>query len=258
MTFVSSGSTFGETPVTQPVNGIAVAPPELLHCDRGQRRRLIAESLLSDVFQGRLRAGAHLVMQDLADRFGVSQTPVREALITLEGVGIVDLAPNRGAIVRCVSAAEVREVCQVRRALECEAVRLACGRTALAELHKLATGFRRMLTGTRQRRGRYIEEARRLDSRLHDLIAESCGNRFLAKELGRLKLLFRALRDVAWEWEQANCDRHRFAEEAREHLAIVEALLAGDARAASHAMARHIRAGAKYWTRALPEAAPAS
>lgn len=237
-----------------PVHEIAVPAPESPRFDRGQRRRLIAESLLADVFQGRLRAGAHLVMQDLAERFGVSHTPVREALITLEGVGIVDMAPNRGAVVRRVTAAEVREVSQVRRALECEAVRLACGRTSLAELHKLAAGFRRMLTGgTRQRPGRYIDEARRLDSRLHDTIAESCGNRFLAKELGRLKLLFRALRDVAWEWEQANRDQHRFAEEAREHLAIVEALLAGDARAASRAMARHIRAGAKYWSRALPD-----
>lgn len=240
-----------------PVNGNAV-PADAPRFDRGQRRRQIAESLLADVFQGRLRAGAHLVMQDLAERFGVSHTPIREALITLEGVGIVDMAPNRGAVVRRVTAADVREVSQVRRALECEAVRLACGRTALAELHKLAAGFRRMLSGAQPRRGRYIEEARRLDSRLHDLIAESCGNRFLAKELGRLKLLFRALRDVAWEWEQANRDQHRFMEEAREHLAIVEAMLAGDGRAASRAMTRHIRAGAKYWSRALPDATKAS
>ena len=65
-------------------------------------------------------------------------------------------------------------------------------------------------------------------------------------------MLFRAFRDVAWEHDEARNDFHRLAEEAREHLAIVEALLAGDARAAARAMARHIRSGVRYWSRAMP------
>ena len=92
-----------------------------------------------------------------------------------------------------------------------------------------------------------------MDSRLHDAIARSCGNTLLAKEIGRLTILFRAFRDVAWECEAARCDYRRLAAEAHEHLAIVEALMAGDRRAASRAMARHIHSGMKYWCRALPE-----
>jgi len=65
-------------------------------------------------------------------------------------------------------------------------------------------------------------------------------------------VLFRAFRDVAREHDGARNDFHRLAEEAREHLAIVEALLAGDARAAARAMAQHIRSGSKYWSRAMP------
>jgi DNA-binding GntR family transcriptional regulator len=99
---------------------------------------------------------------------------------------------------------------------------------------------------------RFIEKARAVDSRLHDCIAESCGNAFLAKEISRLKILFRALRDVAWERAEARNDFHRLAEEAREHLAIVEALLARDPKAAARAMALHIRSAVKYWSRALP------
>src|SRR5712692_3697809 len=98
---------------------------QALKCDHGLRRQTLAASLLADVFQGRLRAGEHLVTQELAERFGVSPTPIREALITLAGVGIIDLLPNRGAIVRRVTPHEVREVCQVRRVLECEATRSA-------------------------------------------------------------------------------------------------------------------------------------
>ena len=233
------------------LDGAAAANGNASYCDRGQRRQAIVESLLAEVCQGRLRAGEHLVTQELSARFQVSHTPIREALIALAGIGIVDLAPNRGAIVRNVTAKEVREICQVRRVLECEATRLACGRIGLGELHDLAGQLRRLMTARRRVNGGFIERARAVDSRLHDLIAESCGNVFLAKEIGRLKLLFRACRDVAWEWNQANRDYHRFAEEAREHLAIVEALLEGDAKAASRAMAAHIRSGLKYWSRAV-------
>jgi DNA-binding GntR family transcriptional regulator len=173
--------------------------------DHGLRRQVVVEKLLGDVFQGRLRAGEHLVMQELSDRLGVSPTPIREALIALAGIGIVELLPNRGAVVRRFTSNDIRELCQVRRALECEATRLACGRLDLAELDALATDFRRMQSA-RRLNVRFIEKARRLDSRLHDLIAEACGNRFLAQELSRLKLLFRAIRDVAWEREKANAD----------------------------------------------------
>ncbi len=221
-------------------------------CHHGLRRQTIVQSLLADVFQGRLRAGAHLVTQELAERFGVSHTPIREALIALAGIGIIDLLPNRGAVVRRVTPHEVREVCQVRRALECEAARSACGRIDLAELHALAEQLRRMIAAKARPSTRFIEQARAVDSRLHDLIADSCGNAFLAKEIGRLKTLFRVFRDVAWQHDEARNDFHRLAEEAHEHLAIVEALLAGDARAAGRAMAQHIRSGVRYWSRAMP------
>jgi DNA-binding GntR family transcriptional regulator len=235
-------NTQSETSSLIPVQGIGV--------DHGQRRRLVTESLLAEIFQGKIQAGKHLVIKDLADRFEVSPTPVREALVALEGIGIVDLVPNRGAVVRKVSAVEVKEICQVRKALECEATRSACGRIELAQLHDLAEQFRRM-QATTDPTDMFLETARQLDSRLHDLIADSCPNRFLGREISRLKLLFRAFRDVAWEWKQANDDYHRYREEAREHLAIVECLLKGESKPAARAMAWHIRSGVKYWSRAL-------
>lgn len=226
----------------------------------GHRRREIVQQLLTDVFQGKLKAGERLVVTALANRFQVSQSPIREALVTLEGIGIVDIAANRGAVVRKVSGQEIREICQVRRALECQAVRLACGRIDLAELHELAGAFRTAArpAATKRRPGvaamkKRIEVARGLDSRLHDLIASSCGNQFLTRELSRLKLLFRSFRDVAWSTRSTASDVARFCNEAKEHLAIVEALLAEDGKAASKAMSRHIRMGVKYWTRGLPQ-----
>lgn len=220
--------------------------------DRGSRRHAIVESLLADVFAGRLHAGQHLVTQDLAERFGVSHTPIREALIALAGSGIIDLLPNRGAVVREVTAKEVREVCQVRRVLECEAVRRACGRIDLHTLEKLAADLQQLADRPEHSDPKYIERARAVDSRLHDTIAAACDNAFLARELARLKTLFRAFRDVSWSYARSRNDFRRLAGEAREHLAIVEALLAGDGKAAARAMSQHIRSGVKYWTRALP------
>jgi DNA-binding GntR family transcriptional regulator len=111
------------------------------------------------------------------------------------------------------------------------------------------------LTQTPAKNGaRFIKKARELDNRLHDLIAASCGNSFLAKEINRLKILFRAFRDVSWDRYEVEADGHRLAEEAHEHLAIMQALAANDRKGASKAMSRHIQSGVKYWSRALPDA----
>jgi DNA-binding GntR family transcriptional regulator len=225
-------------------------PP--LACDHGNRRRTIVASLLADIFQSRLYAGQRLVTDELAQRFGVSHTPIREALIELAGIGIVDLFPNRGALVRQVTARDVREICQVRRILECAATRTACGRIDLPELHRLAKEIRALMSVSSPSEATFIQRARVLDSRLHDLIAESCGNAYLANELSRLKILFRACRDVAWEHDKAHNDYHRIAEEGDEHLAIVDALIEGDGKAAAKAMASHIRSGIRYWSRSMP------
>lgn len=230
--------------------------PELPHhalpCDHGQRRRVITESLLADVFQGRLIGGQHLVIHDLAARYDVSPTPIREALVALEGLGVVEFFPNRGAVVRRLSATDVREICQVRRALECEAVRLATGRIEAEELAALAEDCRRIQSAHRPT-VRVIERSKIVDSRLHDLIAERCGNRLLSQEINRLKLLFRAFRDTAWQRCAAIRDHHRLVEEAIEHQEIVEYLRIGNRSAAVRSMARHIDGGLKYWTQALPD-----
>ena len=233
---------------------VSDARTETLKCDHGLRRQTIVQSVLVDVFQGQLRAGQHLVTQELANRFGVSHTPIREALIALAGIGIIDLLPNRGAVVRRVTAKDVREICQVRRALECEATRHACGRIDLAELDALAADIKKLMAVKLASAARFIDQARSVDSRLHDLIASSCGNAFLAAELGRLKILFRGFRDVSYTRHEERNDLRRLAEEAREHLAVVEALLAGNRREAARAMSRHIKSGVKYWSRALPDA----
>ncbi|CAN5563876.1 GntR family transcriptional regulator [soil metagenome] len=212
----------------------------------------LVQSVLSEVLNGHWKPGQHLVGQELADRYGVSQTPIREALITLAGIGIVDLLPNRGAVVRSITVQEVREVCQVRRVLECEATRSATSQIDIDSLEAMAVEMRSLATAEQGPDAMTV--ARDIDNRFHDLISSACENTLLAREIGRLKLLFRAYRDTAWDRVSAKNDYSRIAVEAAEHLAIVESLTARDASGAARAMASHIRSGERYWCRYMTSA----
>ena len=203
--------------------------------------------ILAEIFQGKLAAGQRLVAQDLAERYGVSQTPIREALIALAALGTIDLLPNRGAIVRRVGKCEVREVCQVRRILECEAVRLACGKMTAKSLDEIADAIRQIRSRCHMPNEELVRIALVVDSRLHDEIAAACGNELLAREIGRLKLLFRAFRDGSWERMATLNDYSRLAMEADDHLRIIDALKANDPVSAVDAMAKHIESGERYW-----------
>jgi DNA-binding GntR family transcriptional regulator len=204
---------------------------------RGSLRAQVAARLVTGVFAGNLRSGQRLVVQQLAKTYEVSPTPVREALVEMASLGLVDLLPNRGAIMRPFGPAEVSEISQIRRLLETEATRNACGRIPPDELSALDLELRRLLVLPRDQT--WDRDARAADTRLHGLIAESCGNLRLAVEIGRYLVLFRALRDVC-HLRDAGTNYAR-ADDVPEHLAIIRPLLEADAKGAAQAMDRHIR-----------------
>ena len=213
--------------------------------DHGLRRQAIVRAILTDVFHGKYRAGQRLVTEALANRFKVSHTPIREALIELGTSGVVNLLPNRGAVVRKVTARDVREVLQVRKVLECEAVRGAAKRADRAKTEALSADIRALAATPVGPEA--VAKARELDNTLHDFICANCGNGFLQSELTRLRTLYQAYRDVTWDLEEARSDFHRIGVEAAEHLAILAALQSRDAKAAVRAMTAHIRSGVTYW-----------
>ena len=217
------------------------------NCARGTRRQAAVDRLLTGILEGRLRPGQRLVVQSLAETLGLGRMPIREALLILAGIGVVEVRPNRGAVVRGLRPVEVRGIYLVRRALECEAVRTACGRIAIDDLRALHADLATLLAAGTDDRNGSVGKARAVDNRLHDLIASSCGNPFLRDEIERLKLLYRFFRDFAFEQEGPFNNYFRKDKEAREHLAIVDALLAGDSRLARRAMSRHILSALRYF-----------
>ena len=204
---------------------------------RGNLRAQVTARLVTGIFAARLKSGQRLVVQQLAKTYDVSPTPVRESLVELASLGLVDLLPNRGAVVRPFGPAEVREISQIRGLLETEATRSACGRIPPDELSALDLELRRLKALPRDQT--WDRDARAADTRLHGLIAECSGNFRLAVEIGRYLVLFRALRDVC-HVRDAGTNYSR-ADDVPEHLAIIGPLLLADAEGAARAMDSHIR-----------------
>jgi DNA-binding GntR family transcriptional regulator len=199
---------------------------------RGALRHELAKRLLIEIFQGNMPEGTRLIAMNLAARFGVSATPVREALFELEAAEVIEVIHNRGAVVKRFGRQELREIFHMRRLIESEATRLASARIESETLESL----RRKLTQlVKQRRDQqWSETEMAADRDLHATIAADCGNTRLAKELDRYNTLVEALRAVVGNQRQALRDA------ATMHLAIVDAMIARDAEAAAAAMARHI------------------
>ncbi len=211
---------------------------------RGHFRQQVTARILAGVFQGRFRSGERLVVRHLTQLYGVSPTPVRESFVELASLGIVDLLPNRGAVVLPFGRDEVREIIQLRRVLEVEAAHSASGRikdeALLAVERELARLEQRFSASAPGAVTSCIHDARSADTRLHGLIAGSCGSRRLKAEIDRYATLWRTLRDVSQRLDVESSQAHAVAMLA-EHQEIARVLRTARPDAAARVMDRHIR-----------------
>lgn len=204
---------------------------------RGALRHEIVGRLVGEIFRGDLPAGARLVVQKLAARLGISATPVREALVELSAVGLVRFMHNRGAVVKPFGPTQLCEVFQIRRILETEAARTACGRIDPAVLVDLRRETAEMIGSDGGDQG--AEQTMAADRKLHQTIAASCGSARLADEIQRYDTLVQAVREIVG-------NRRRAQQRAmEEHLAVLDALADGDPGRAGAEMARHINRTAR-------------
>lgn len=199
---------------------------------RGALRHAVVNRVMAEIFHGDLPAGTRLIVQKIAARFGISATPVREALVELEAVGLVHFVHNRGAVVKPFGPGELRDVFRVRRILETESTRLACTRIDPGALRDLREETARLAGGAGG--DDWAEREMAADRRLHQMTAEACGSSRLYDEIERYNSLVQALREIVGNRRQA---QQRAMEE---HLAVIDALLAGDPDDAAAQMGRHI------------------
>lgn len=213
----------------------------------------VAGAIQAQVLSGAVPVGARLRQEALAEEFGVSRTPVREALRHLQATGLVELLPNRGAIVRGPSAREIREAYEVRAELEGLAAELAAGRISDRDLLRLREAqalFREAVATLIARRARRPEPWRdesvwvRANDLFHQAILDAAGNDRLSDTIADLHRSFP--RDLTWA--ALSQSSGLLEENVEQHEAILEAIEQRDPDEARRRMIEHVRSAGELVT----------
>ena len=194
-------------------------PDTALKAQTADRVRSIAAALEEEIVLGWLLPRERLVEEDLAERLGVKRHVVREALAELERVGLVERIPNRGAVVRLLDPAEVRQIYSVREALEtlaAEQIPLPVAPEVLAPLRALQQ-LHAEAVAVGDARGAF-----RANMRFHETLFRACGNPHLVELIQGLAQKVHGARSIT----AASPEHLALARD--EHAAMVEALAAGD------------------------------
>jgi DNA-binding GntR family transcriptional regulator len=205
----------------------------------------IAYRLQRDILERRIGLGDHLAQDDLCARFGVSRTPIREALARLAASSLVELRPNRGAIVRRPGRREIRELYELRAELEGFAAERAAARIdrpALRRLHLLQGDLAEIVSqrpwpdAEGEDRSAFAGAVGTANDAVHDVIIDCADNDALSQEIQRLRGHF----PKDYVTEAADGADELLALNVTEHQEIVSALADGDGQRARRTMADHI------------------
>lgn len=191
----------------------------------------LRQKLEEAIAAGRLEPGSRLDEQEIAQRFGVSRTPVREAFRLMAANNLVELRGRQGATVRAIKAQSLVEMFQVMAELEGLCARLAARRASQAWGKDVADIHRRLVV---------IGESGEIDAfydinqEFHEAIYEASRNAFLADETRKMR------NQVAAYRRRVTRMPNRIADTVREHEAIMQAILAHDAERAHSTMRDHV------------------
>jgi len=168
------------------------------------------EAILVSIITGKFKPGERLVERDLVDQFGVSRTPVREAIRKLESLGLVQCFPNRGAVVTDLSPRDIEDLYFVRLHQERLAAGLAFYNLGSEELERLRAINRELQLCLKKKDN--IRELIETDRRFHRTIYEASKNRFLIQVIDDLRLKCYTIAYFAWthaERVNASVEEHR-------------------------------------------------
>lgn len=197
----------------------------------------IVNFLKQRILDGELRSGQRVWAAELAAEFGVSIAPVKEALLILQGGGLIKNVPRRGSVVRQFSPQDVEELIYVRHLVEADAAASAIRQgnvtpelIASLTFHNDAIGSYRTLEGEFSDRIVPYEH----DRRFHDIIVDACGNKLLTEWYQRLNDQAQIIRVAIWNIGSRGDKTYE------EHRAIIEAMAAADQKAARTAVKAHL------------------
>ncbi|WP_028067895.1 GntR family transcriptional regulator [Solirubrobacter soli] len=180
-------------------------------------RDLLEEAILG----GELKPGERLRAEALAQRFGTSRTPIREALLQLEGQGLVEVEPNRGAVVRSFDRGDVLDLYEIRALIEPHAAARAATRITAQQIAELATLCD-------------AEDQLVANEAFHRIILEAAQSPRLVVAMRAATGIPRSFRTAFWH------DERQRAESLMCHRRLVTAFEAQDAQLAEAVMRMHI------------------
>ena len=194
-------------------------------------RDVVFNTLRKGILRGDLKPGERLMEIHLANQLGVSRTPIREAIRMLELEGLVIMMPRKGAMVASISKEDLKDVLEVRKALDTLAVSLACERITPDGLKRLKSAAVHFKGATITLDSTKIAEA---DVAFHDEIHKASGNKRLSVMVNNLaERIYR----YRFEYIKESYDCVQLIEE---HDEIVKNIEKGDKEGAIAAINRHI------------------
>lgn len=199
----------------------------------------VTAALRDALESGEFDFGEALSEGGLADKLGVSRTPVREAFAQLQREGLVVVRPQRGTFVFDLTAEEFREICDCRTELETAALRLAMAKNGALLAARLAQLVDQMRAAQSEDR---VRDYLRLDRDFHQALFDLCGNRYLAASHALIAGQMAALRS------RLGTDATHMKKSFQEHADIAEHVATGAFESARDLLIGHIsRKEGSYW-----------
>ena len=194
-------------------------------------RDVVFNTLRQAILRGELKPGERLMEIQLANKLGVSRTPIREAIRKLELEGLVLMIPRKGAEVAEITEKSLKDVLEIRRALEDLAVRLACEKITKEELKELKIAgddFKKVL------KSQDITEVAEADVRFHDVI-------YVATDNPKLIQLLNNFREQMYRFRVEYLKKAEVRPQLlAEHDEIIKYITEGNKEEASRVVTRHI------------------
>ena len=195
-------------------------------------RDIIYDDLKMGILTGKILPGTRLLEVELADKMGVSRTPVREAIRRLEKEGLVNIEPRHGAYAAKVSVEDMIEILEVRELMESMAAQLAANRITQEQLDALMQTENEYQKAVKSGD---VEDMIVLDSKFHKQVVEASHNRTLYQ-------LIEPLQEIALRFRYMYYNDNTRAEKMpSEHERILKALSQGNGEAARKAAEKHLR-----------------
>lgn len=182
-------------------------------------RERIVDFIKDAIVSGRLKPGERVPEQEIAENFGISRTPIREAFRQLESEGFITVTPRKGAVVSPITDRDVSEFYDIKSLLEGYAARTACAKLTPKEIKRLETLNAQM---ERCAEKNDVKGFFRLDHQFHGTFLKACGNDKLCALIYGLIQQFERFRITAMSLPG------RMRDSVRQHGEIIEAFRSGD------------------------------